>query len=149
MIRHAYDPASHALVAYFSGSSSAADYERHLQAMDKLDRRGRDEQRSVAMIVVMGPDEEPPDAHWRRKLAEARKTFSAPSVYIAVVSTSAVFRGVGTAMNWISPPPPHVKVQLHPTFEEGAAWVERSQGPPRAVLRTLQMEATDTRAKAV
>jgi hypothetical protein len=60
---------------------------------------------------------------------------------MAIVSSSALTRGVMTAMNWVSPPPAHVQMVNHATIEEAAAWVERLQGTPRATVQRMFEEA--------
>lgn len=138
MVSLAYDLATHVLVGYVGGQATAAENEVLMAEIDKLDRNGRHRGKTVAMLLVLGPDAQAPNAHWRR-LAEQRKALVAP-VYISVVTTSAVLRGVLTAMNWMFTPPSHVKTQHHATFEEGAAWIELSQGTPQATLRRLYKE---------
>jgi hypothetical protein len=142
MITHAYDPAMHVLLTQVTGSSTSPDNERFMQAIDKLDQNGRDQGHAIAMILLLGADAAPPDAHWRRRFAEQRKALAAPAAYLSVVTTSALLRGVMTAMNWISPPPPHIKSQHHATFTEAAAWVELTQGAKGSALRALYAEAT-------
>jgi hypothetical protein len=147
MVNLAYDSATHVLVGYVVGQPTAAENEVFMAEIDKLDRNGRDHGRTVAMLLVLGPDAQAPDAHWRRRFAEQRKALVAP-VYASVVTTSAVLRGVLTAMNWMFTPPSHVKTQHHATFEEGAAWIERSQGTPQATLRRLYEEVLPRVTKA-
>jgi hypothetical protein len=137
MVNLAYDSTLHVLVVYVAGPQDAPDHEKIIGAVGRLDRDGRDHDRKVAFMLVLGPGTQPPNAHWRRRYAEQRKALAAPRVFISVITESAVLRGVMTAMNWISPDPPHVKSLHHATFLESAAWIERSQGTAFASLRRL------------
>jgi hypothetical protein len=138
MVNLSYDPAMHMLVAYIGGSPIAAEHEQFIAGVDKLDRNGRDRNHAVGMVLILGPDAQAPNAYWRRRFAEQRNGMTAPRVFNSVVTTSAVLRGVLTAMNWISAPPPHVKTLHHATFEEASAWMELAHGAPQTVLRRLQ-----------
>jgi hypothetical protein len=137
MIDLAYNPSLNVLCIRASGPQVASENEKLMAAVDELDRDGRTQKRPVAFILDLHPGAEPPDAHWRKRFAEQRKNMGAPRVFIAVVTTSRVLRGVMTAMNWISPDPPHVRSVNHATVEEAAAWVELVQGTPVAALRSL------------
>jgi hypothetical protein len=148
MLKLAYDPELHVLVVGISGPQSSADHEKVLGAVDTLDRNGRDKARKVGLILLLGADTQPPNAHWRRRYAEQRKAFKASAVYTSVVTQSAILRGVMTAMNWISPDPPHVKSVHHATFREAATWVEQMQGTSVANLRRLHDEADPGGARA-
>jgi hypothetical protein len=137
MVNLSYDPALHVLVVHVAGPQSTPDHEAVLGAIGKLDRDGRDHNRKVAFVLILGPETQAPNAYWRRRYAEQRKALVAPRVFISVITESAILRGVMTAMNWVSPDPPHVKSVHHATFLESAAWIEQSQGTPFASLRRL------------
>jgi hypothetical protein len=145
MVNLAFDPALHVLLVYVAGPQDASDHERVIGAIGRLDRDGRDHDRKVAFMLVLGPETQAPNAHWRRRYAEQRGTFVAPGVFVSVVTESAVLRGVMTAMSWIRPPPSHVKSVHHATFLEGAQWIEQSQGTPVAALRRLFDQAHQPR----
>jgi hypothetical protein len=137
VIAIAYDPTLHVFCARVSGTQTQGDNEKLLAAVDELDRNGSAQKRRVAFILDLAPGVEPPSPHWRRRFAEQRKGMRSPAVFIAIVTTSRVLRGVLTAMNWISPEAAHVKSEHHATWEEAAAWVERSQGTPVTAIRGL------------
>jgi hypothetical protein len=137
MIGTAYDPSLHLLCARSAGPQVAAENEKLMAAVDELDRNGRTSKHAVAFILDLSPGVEPPDAHWRRRFAEQRKNMGAPRVFIAIITTSKVLRGVLTAMNWISPELPHVKTVHHSTFEDAANWVQLVQGTPVPQIRSV------------
>jgi hypothetical protein len=133
-----YDAASHVLVGFAApGARTDADYEGILAAVEKLDRYGKLANRPVAFVLVVELDSARPAAQWRRRLAEQRRVLTSPKVLMAIVSPSTLTRGVMTAMNWVSPPPPHVQMVNYATLEEAAAWIERQQGTPRATVKRM------------
>ena len=137
MITIAYDPSLHVLCGRVSGPQSNAENEKLLAAVDELDRDGRAQKHPVAFMLDLTNNVEPPDAHWRRRFADQRKRLGSPAVFISIVTTSRVLRGVLTAMNWISPEAPHVKSVHHATCDESAAWIEQVHGAPAAAVRNL------------
>jgi hypothetical protein len=137
-----YDAVRHLLVGFAApGARTDADYERTLAAVEKLDRDGKVVNKPVAFVLVVDADSERPPPKWRRRLAEQRRELTSPRVLMAIVSSSALTRGIMTAMNWVSPPPAHVQMVNHATVEEAAAWVERLQGTPRATVQRMFEEA--------
>jgi hypothetical protein len=137
MIAIAYDPSLHVLCARASGRQISSENEKVFAAIAELDRNGRAGKHVVAFILDLVPGAEPLDAYWRRRFAEQRKDLGAPGVFISMVTTSRILRGVLTAMNWINPEPPHVNSVHHATWEEAAAWVETVQGTPVEAIRKL------------
>jgi hypothetical protein len=137
MIAIAYEASLHVLCARSSGPQVYAENEKLVTALAELDRNGRAAKHIIAFILDLTPGVEPPDAYWRRRFAEQRKGLEAPGVFISIVTTSRVLRGVLTAMNWISPEGPHVKSVHHATWEEAAAWVERMQGTSVVAIRSM------------
>jgi hypothetical protein len=128
-----YDGVRHVLVGYAGpGARADAEYERILEAIEKLDRDGKLANKTVAFVLVIDAQSEAPPPKYRRRLAEQRRELTSPQVLMAIVSPSALTRGVLTAMNWVSPPPAHVKMANPATIEEAAAWVERACRARRA-----------------
>lgn len=147
MFSLSYDSARHVLVGYAApGARTDADYERTLAAVEKLDWDGKLVNKPIAFVLVVDANSQRPPPKWRRRLAEQRKVLTSPQVLMAIVSASTLTRGVMTAMNWVSPPPPHVQMVNHATIEEAVAWVERLQGTPRAAVQHMFDEA---RSKAL
>ncbi len=137
MIELAHNRSLHLLCCVVSGVRTAAENEKLVAAIEELDREGSAKNHPVAFLLELSPGSEPPDAYWRRRFANQRKSLKAPRVFTAIVSTSKVQRGVLTAMNWISPLPAHVESVHHATREDAAAWIERVQGAPVDATRQL------------
>jgi hypothetical protein len=140
-----YEATRHVLVGFAApGARSDADYERVLAAIETLDQDGRLANKPVAFMLVVDADSERPPPIWRRRLAQQRSGLTSPRVLMAIVSPSALTRGVMTAMNWVSPPPAHVQMVNHATVGEATAWIERLQGTSRGVVQRMFEE---TRAR--
>jgi hypothetical protein len=148
MIEIAYDPSAYLLCAIAAGARTNAENEKLVHAIEELDRHGVAHDHSVAVALELAPGSEPLDAHWRRRLALQRQGMKAPRVFHSIITTSKVLRGVLTAMNWISPAPPHVKSVHHATREEAAAWLEIVHGPTTDRTRNLFAQISAPVAKA-
>ena len=133
--------AAHVMVASMAGVQVTADHARVYAAIEDPDRQGREDSQAIALVFVVARDNPAPDAYWRRRFAEQRKTFGSPRVCRSIVTQSAVMRGVLTAMRWIAPEPANMTCVTHATFEECALWVEQNQGTSRKALRTLLDDA--------
>lgn len=148
MIRLAYEPFAHLLCAVASGERSGAENEKLIAAIDELDRHGVAHEHAVAFALELSARSTPPDAHWRQRFAMQRQGMKAPRVFTSIITTSQVLRGVLTAMNWISPTPPHVKSVHHATIDEAAAWIEIVQGTRAEKTRSLFARMAAPLAKA-
>jgi hypothetical protein len=148
MLHLSFDFEALTMLASMSGVHLSSDHEKVYAAIEDLDRRGREKSRPIAMVYLVARDNVAPDAHWRRRFAEQRKTFGSPHVYLSIVSQSPVIRGVLTAMNWIAPQPRNMTSATHATFEESAAWIEHHQGTSRVALRALLNDAQSSARKS-
>jgi hypothetical protein len=146
MVSLTYDASHNVLVAFVTGATDNAANERLYAAVESLDRAGKQRNGPIAMMLLLAPDAEPLNAHWRKRFADQRKNLTAPRAFLSVITQSAMLRGVMTAMNWINQPPAHIKSQNHATFEESAAWIELCHGTPRAVLRRLLDDVSGDKA---
>ncbi len=128
---------AHVMLASMAGTHAPEDHARVYDAIEKLDRSGRESGHAIALVFVVARDNVSPDAHWRRRFAEQRKTLGSPHIYLSVVTESPIVRGVLTAISWIVPEPANMTSDTHATFDASAEWIERHQGTARAVLRSL------------
>jgi len=139
------DVARAAAVWLFTGASNSDDdFQRYVDSVVQLDRMARGRE-APAGILVADPGNPPPDARWRRRIAEASRDIE-PNAIFAVVSGSAFVRGVVTAINWIRPPTYHVSTFAR--FDDAAAWVRELGGPPPHVFDGLLKEAREGAARA-
>jgi hypothetical protein len=122
----------------FSGPvNSDADFERYLASIKRLDEscKGRE---FPAGILVSDAGNPPPNAAWRRRIAEETRRFTSRPLF-ALVSTSVIVRGVVTAINWIRPP--SYDFASFDTFDAAVAWVESRRGRKVAIASKLLAEA--------
>jgi hypothetical protein len=140
MLKISTDLNAHVMVAAMASGQTQEEHGQVYAAIAELDRGGREHAHPIAFVYLVAPDNSAPDAHWRRRFAEQRRTFGSPRVFLSIVTQSAVIRGVLTAMNWIVPQPRMMTSTTHRTFEECATWIEQVQGTPRAVLSRLRDE---------
>src|SRR5579864_3664497 len=106
-----YDATRRLLVGFAApGARKDAVYQRVLDAIHELDREGKAAGRPIAFMLVVDADSQRPPPMWRKRLAEQRRALTSPRVLMAIVSPSALTRGVMTAMNWVSPPPSNVQM---------------------------------------
>jgi hypothetical protein len=148
MLKLSTDFNAHVMLASMAGGQTTAEHERVYAAIAELDRSGQGSNAPIGFVYLVARDNPAPDAYWRRRFAEQRKTFASPRVYLSIVTQSALMRGVLTAMNWIVPQPRHMTSETHSTFEECATWLERVQGTSPAVLRRLREAALPSAGEA-
>jgi hypothetical protein len=84
------------------------------------------------------------DPHAQRLNAQQRQTISdafgharTPVHLIAVVTTSAVHRGVGKVIAWLSPAGERRRAVFHATVRDAVRWCEGERGAPIPMLKTL------------
>lgn len=96
---------------------------------------------SFKFILVVDEQVPMPNATWRRRFAKSR---SRPmiSFYFAVVTSSALLRGVLTMVNWVSPPPEGSATTSVATFEEAVGWMEQRLARRLPVFKKLYEEAS-------
>lgn len=135
---YAYDLVENVAVFLFSGTSNDdADYVRYIATFQELDRKavGRD---TPIGIVVVSPGNPPPNALWRKRIAEAAGGLRSRALMI-VVSESALVRGVVRAVSWIKPLP--LDSAAVATFEEARDVAEKHRGRRIRALDELHQQA--------
>jgi hypothetical protein len=133
-----YDLVRAAGLWLFSGPSNTdEDYERYLRSIRERDEsmRGRE---TIAM-VVLDRDNPPPNARWRKRIAESTRTMVSRPVAAFVVPSMAQ-RAVITAVNWLRPPP--YEFTVHATFDEMVEHLRlRRPDVPTRIYRELLADA--------
>lgn len=86
----------------------------------------------------------PPNATWRRRIAEASASYP-PNCVFALVSDSAMIRGIATAINWLRPAT--YDFTSTATFDEAFQWMAaRRDG---ATLATLKRTLATAQARSL
>lgn len=100
-------------------SNTEEDYARYVESLLHVQRFMARRERGFGMMVV-DADNPPPNAIWRKRIADASTQFPAGCYYV-LVSESVIIRGVMTALNWIRPLA--ITMTTKATVEEGIAWL--------------------------
>jgi hypothetical protein len=130
----AYDQRASTLVGAKVGNPCTDhDYERIVESITRLvvDTPAN---RLACFVLIIDPDQPPPTAVWRKRIAQAEVTSKA--FRVAVVTSSVAERGTMTAIHWLRPPTPEQRVATVATFPEAVAWLE-AEGGPRSALHAL------------
>jgi hypothetical protein len=138
MFTSTFDLTHGAAVWLFSGSHNTdEDFERYVATVRSLAER-LDGRTAPAAIQVVDPDNPPPNAKWRKRIAEETADLGDGALF-ALVSPSPMVRGVVTAVNWFRAPP--YEVRTFSTFEEAVAWIEERLGRRIPAFPQLLAEA--------
>lgn len=146
MFASGYDSEALTLVVIHGGASSQdIDFELAVKAIDVL-ADDTCAAGGVARLMMVVEVDDRPDARWRRRLAEAEKRI--PAMYFSFVSSSAIARGVVTAIHWLSPNRPGVVRATHASIAESLRWFEQNGEGSAARLQPLLAHARDALAQA-
>jgi len=108
------------------------------------DAVARNIEKRVVILIAM-PGAPGPDAHWRKRYAQ-HAFESHGQTFFAIVTDSAIQRGVLTAIQWITRNEKTIS-SAFATFEEACAAAESYRGTTLPQLRRLFEEA-ETQRKA-
>src|SRR4051812_32086536 len=114
------------VVWLFTGpTNSDDDFQRYVDSMAKFDAlcAGKD----GAAVLISDSGNPGPDSAWRKKIADASTTLASKPAF-ALVSQSALLRGVMTAINWIRPPSYPCKAVA--TLDEAERWLTSTMKRP-------------------
>jgi hypothetical protein len=130
----AYDPKACTLVATKVGDPCTDhDYERIVESTTRL-FADTPANGLACFVLIIDPQQPPPSALWRKRIAQSRVTRK--PFRFAIITSSLAERGTLTAIQWLQQPTPEQKVASLATFPEAVAWLE-AEGGPRPILHTL------------
>ncbi len=131
MLSFAYDDATVSLVVIRRRGPPPTDEdnERLVAALRSLRRHAR----GAAVAILAFGEGDGPNAKWRRRFADFKA--EAGPVRIALVTTSALYRGVLVAMNWMKPSTAEQRTMVVETAAEGRQWLESECDRPLALGR--------------
>ncbi len=126
MYTRGYDKDHSLLVKLWSGTSnSAADFDRATEDLLALDRDGRAQLDGVVIIAEVDPENSAPNTMERKRIADAvNAATQATKVYFLMVTSSALARGVITAIGWFTPSDARHVNSTHATFDEAVSRAE-------------------------
>lgn len=114
MYGHQMDTEEGLLVGLFSGpSNSDEDFTRYVDSLLQGAKQSNSAKPQIAVLVV-DRDNPPPNAYWRKRIAEATSHIGGNGGLFVLSAESPLIRGVLTAINWIRPPKYEVKIVASP-----------------------------------
>jgi hypothetical protein len=144
----AYDQEKGLLVAISAGELTWSDHVVSMEALARLDRECASLAGPLVTVLVVEPDAGQPTAQMRKEYADAQAQMRAPRHLFLLVTTSAVVRGVLTAVHWIRPPTGRFHTEAVATFELAVKRAEQERGTPLPQLKRLLAEARRRRVEA-
>jgi hypothetical protein len=135
MLSAAYHKEGALLVVSLHGRPEPDDYERLIEAGMVLDRDGLQLGKRTAEILLIEDGYPRPDATQRRRFTDTAQLLKVQKPLFALVTTSALIRGVLTAMTWVAPV--RHTMGVFATFEEAARFMEAERGQLLPTLRRL------------
>ena len=137
MLRFAYDSAAAVLVVDASGAADEGEVEGYRRALVQLDEQALAAKMTPVTVFVVAEDAVRPDAKQRQELADVWTSTRAPLHLFALVTTSAIDRGIMKVIAWINPPGTRRRESVHATFEQATAWAAKERGRPIPELEVL------------
>jgi hypothetical protein len=147
MIVYAYDRTSSALLAHVWGASTDGALNEFVTMFRRLDTEATLGMMPITIIDV-DPRAQRLNAPQRRTISDAFANARSPVHLVAVVTTSAVHRGVGKVIAWLSPAGERRRAAFHATVRDAFRWCEGERGAPIPILKMLhdQVVAATTEA---
>jgi hypothetical protein len=136
MIVHAYDRSSSALMVHIWGASTDGAVNEFVTRFRQLDEEAMLGTMPITIIDV-DPQAQRLNAQQRQTISETFATALSPVHLVAIVMTSAVHRGVGKVIAWLSPAGERRRARFHATVLDAFRWCERERGSPIPTLRLL------------
>lgn len=139
MFTFAYCRDSLMLVLLFTGEDSTdTEHERMIEAWRRLYEDAA--AKPAIGVVVVARGHAPPNARWRRRIAEVQRRSRGPR-RVAVVTTNPLIRAVITAVEWLAPPGPKQHTAAFATFDDAVRTLEAREGRSLDRLRALFADA--------
>jgi hypothetical protein len=124
-------------IMLFEPPFEEADFEQYVELVPKLDKR-IGEREGSALVLEFAPGYPGPNALWRKRFVEARRSMVSKPVVAIVVPSFAMRAGVALAA-WIKPRP--FEQGVFGTFAEAMVWLEEKRGPTTKILQSLYADA--------
>jgi hypothetical protein len=128
VLRLDYEPGTSVLLCGAAGPLDDGMIAAYRRTFLQLDQDSLALQRTPVTILVVAPDAQRPNANQRRQFAEVWGVARAPLHLVALVTSSAIDRGILRAIAWLHPPGSGRRESVHATFESAAEWAARERG---------------------
>lgn len=129
MYASASDEECGALLGIYSGARTGdADYTRALQGMAELDALAWAQHKPFVYVLVVDQSMPLPPAAWRKRFADANRSVKSARFLFAMVTESALMRGVYTAVTWLTGSPAGHSYTAVGSLQEAQRWLEIETG---------------------
>lgn len=136
----AYDELRSLLVIARDHTGTDEEYGRFVEALQKLDRDAHARGAAPVCILSTRRDTPAPNATWRRRFGEIAASNLCPNLFFALITESAVQRGVLSVVRWLQGEKGGVAEPFE-TWEQAVAAAERFRKEPLPALATLRTRA--------
>lgn len=129
------------IVGVYRGVSDDRDYAEAIASILASDASAAGRSLTHACMLVIEGDVLPPPPVWRQRMAEANNQLQAERYYFALVSSKLVFRGVFTAVSWLTRKRPGHHLAAFPDVAQASVWLARDVEQTALLLRHLYERA--------
>ena len=142
MYGSAYDKTSGCFVVFLGKASLPRTEQTQLFVeMKRLNLENHGRADGVFSLVFVERGAPRPDSTWRKQLTAMINAPWPHRRFVALVSGSAVVRGVMTTLRWFTPTPPNYESSTHATISDAIRWAEARRGQKLPRLEALFQEA--------
>ena len=138
------------IVGVYRGACDDRDYADAIASIVTSDANAARRSLTHACVLVVEGDIVAPPPTWRQRMADANNQLLAEKYYFALVSNKLVYRGVFTAIMWLTRRRPGHHMAALSDVAQAAAWLEREAGQSGLSVRRLYEQARsalDARAR--
>lgn len=122
------DETSCTAVAVWSGASEDVDYATAIELLEQMDRAAVSRGAALVQMVYIAPGYKPPSPVWRKRISEVNAKLQTSQYCFALVTESAVIRGIYTAVRWLIGARTGHASGAFRTFDQAADWVRHATG---------------------
>jgi hypothetical protein len=136
------------IVGVYRGACDERDYAEAIASIVASDASAASRSLTHACMLVIEGDMAPPPPVWRQRMAEANNQLLAERYHFALVSPKLVFRGVFTAVNWLTRKRPGHHLAAFPDVAQASDWLARDAGQSALHVRRLYEHARNELAQS-
>lgn len=131
------------IVGVYRGASDDRDYAEAIASILASDASAARRSLTHTCVLVVEGEFPPPPPVWRQRMADANNQLVTERYYFALVSPKLVFRGVFTAVTWLTRKRPGHHMAAFADVAQASAWLEREAGQTALQVRRLYEQAQD------
>jgi hypothetical protein len=131
------------IVGVYRGVCDERDYAEAIASIVASDASAASRSLTHACMLVVEGEMAPPPPVWRQRMAEANNQLRAEKYHFALVSPKLVFRGVFTAVSWLTRRRPGHHLAAFPDVAQASDWLARDAGKMALQVRRLYEHARE------